>query len=48
MNLEKIFNDFIIDARKKSIYADRKDIEENKYNLDIFEYIIIKTQHLKN
>ena len=28
MNLEKIFNDFIIDARKKSIYADRKDIEE--------------------
>ena len=28
MNLEKIFNDFIIDVRKKSIYADKKDIEE--------------------
>ena len=47
MNLEKIFNDFIIDARKKSIYADRKDIEENKYNLDIFEYMKQK-ELLKN
>lgn len=28
MNLEKIFNDFIIDVRKKSIYADKKDIEQ--------------------
>lgn len=36
MGLERLFNNFVIDAKKKAIYADKKDIEQvTKEALDI-------------
>ena len=38
MNLERIFNNFVIDVQKKSIYADKKDIEQvTRKALDIIK-----------